>query len=89
VEGAAFSPDGTRVVTASLDKTAQIWDVRLDEGDARTMVCHRRAKPICPQRHRSLAAGTTAGVDVRQLTEEDFRVGDRDEIAAGGELEHD
>jgi WD40 repeat protein len=27
-----FSPDGSRVVTASNDKTAQVWDVRLDEG---------------------------------------------------------
>jgi WD40 repeat protein len=31
VMSAAFSPDGSRVVTAS-DRTAQIWDVRLDEG---------------------------------------------------------
>jgi WD40 repeat protein len=26
VSSAAFSPDGTRVVTASADKTAQVWD---------------------------------------------------------------
>ncbi len=26
---AAYSPDGTRIVTASLDKTARIWDARL------------------------------------------------------------
>jgi WD40 repeat protein len=32
VVSAAFSPDGTRVVTASHDKTARVWDVRLDEG---------------------------------------------------------
>jgi WD40 repeat protein len=29
---AAFSPDGTRVVTASRDKTARVWDVRSDTG---------------------------------------------------------
>ena len=29
---AAFSPDGTRVVTASYDKTARLWDVRPDTG---------------------------------------------------------
>jgi WD40 repeat protein len=32
VWSAAFSPDGTRVVTASSDKTARVWDVRIDEG---------------------------------------------------------
>jgi dipeptidyl aminopeptidase/acylaminoacyl peptidase len=32
VVSAAFSPDGDRVVTASWDKTARVWDVRLDEG---------------------------------------------------------
>ena len=32
VSHAAFSPDGTRVVTASRDGTARIWDVRIDEG---------------------------------------------------------
>jgi WD40 repeat protein len=32
VVGAAFSPDGTRVVTASRDKTARVWDVRTDTG---------------------------------------------------------
>jgi WD40 repeat protein len=29
---AALSPDGTRVVTASRDKTARVWDVGLDLG---------------------------------------------------------
>jgi WD40 repeat protein len=32
VVSAAFSPDGTRVVTASVDKTARVWDVRSDTG---------------------------------------------------------
>src|SRR6476659_4690111 len=27
VQSAAFSPDGSRIVTASWDKTARIWDV--------------------------------------------------------------
>ena len=29
---AAFSPDGTRIVTASGDKTARVWDVPLASG---------------------------------------------------------
>jgi WD40 repeat protein len=32
VVSAAFSPDGSRVVTDSGDKTARVWDIRLDEG---------------------------------------------------------
>jgi len=32
VGGAAFSSGATRVVTASWDQTARIWDVRIDEG---------------------------------------------------------
>jgi len=31
VRSAAFSPDGTRVVTASLDKTARMWEIPLDD----------------------------------------------------------
>jgi WD40 repeat protein len=27
VSSAAFSPDGSRIVTASYDKTARLWDV--------------------------------------------------------------
>jgi WD40 repeat protein len=32
VVSAAFSPDGTRVVTASKDNTARLWDVQPDTG---------------------------------------------------------
>ena len=34
VNSAAFSPDGTRVVTASRDKTARVWDVATGTGIA-------------------------------------------------------
>ena len=33
VESAVFSPDGLRVLTASRDKTARIWDVFRMDGD--------------------------------------------------------
>ena len=33
VSSAAFSPDGTRVVTASRDKTARVWDSATGAGN--------------------------------------------------------
>jgi WD40 repeat protein len=40
VHGAAFSPDGTRIVTASEDKTARIWDAASGRAIA-TLVGHK------------------------------------------------
>ena len=48
VVSAAFSPDGARVVTASADRTARVWDVRwaaLVRGEAlRDRVCREKLK---------------------------------------------
>jgi hypothetical protein len=44
VYGALFSPDGKRIVTASLDKTARIWDVFPD-----TQALVSRAKVAVPR----------------------------------------
>jgi hypothetical protein len=47
VQSAAFSPDGTRIVTASGDKTARIWDVRFATMSAQDLiieVCTRRLR---------------------------------------------
>ena len=38
---AAFSPDGTRVVTASWDKTARVWDVATGTPVARPLLAHQ------------------------------------------------
>jgi WD40 repeat protein len=44
VNSAAFSPDGTHVVTASADKTARLWDTHLQMMPAKALlaeVCMR------------------------------------------------
>jgi WD40 repeat protein len=38
VNSAAFSPDGSRIVTASFDGTARIWDVRLQTMSANDLI---------------------------------------------------
>jgi hypothetical protein len=49
VKSAAFSPDGTRIVTASWDKTARIWDVHFATMSAQGLVveaCARRLRGL-------------------------------------------
>jgi WD40 repeat protein len=36
--GVPFSPDGSRIVTASFDKTARIWDVHLQKMPAQSLL---------------------------------------------------
>jgi WD40 repeat protein len=43
VSSAAFSPDGSRIVTASLDQTARIWDT----ATAKETVGAARARGLC------------------------------------------
>ena len=38
----AFSPDGTRIVTGSQDRTAKVWDARTGDGPARPQGAHGR-----------------------------------------------
>jgi WD40 repeat protein len=45
VVSAAFSPDGSRIVTASWDKTARIWDLRFA-----TMPTKALLGEVCPHR---------------------------------------
>ena len=41
---AAFSPDGSRIVTASADKTARIWDVHLETISAKDLLVEACAR---------------------------------------------
>lgn len=49
INSAAFSPDGSRIVTASYDKTARIWDVHFATMSVKGLlaeVCARRLAAI-------------------------------------------
>ncbi len=50
VSGAAWSPDGTRVITASDDGTARVWEMESGKVIARIMEQCPAAWPICPIR---------------------------------------
>ena len=49
---AAFSPDGTRVVTTSIDQTARVWEILTPVGST------GRAQPIRRHRRRDRSAHT-------------------------------
>ena len=49
VNSAAFSPDGARIVTASSDNTARIWDVQFAMMAAKDLVAE-----VCTRRLRGL-----------------------------------
>jgi WD40 repeat protein len=51
VRSAAFSPDGTRVVTASDDRTAHLWDVRPDTGTLADWVRVAERSPFVLNEH--------------------------------------
>ena len=44
VNSAAFSPDGSRIVTASSDETARIWEARLQTMSAKDLLVQACAR---------------------------------------------
>jgi WD40 repeat protein len=44
VSSVAFGPDGSRIVTASQDNTARIWDVRLQTMSAKDLLAEACAR---------------------------------------------
>jgi WD40 repeat protein len=46
VNAAAFSPDGTRVVTASGDRTARVWCLPIDHGSLEDWRVLARCSPF-------------------------------------------
>ena len=53
VASVSFSPDGTRILTGSYDRTAKVWDARTGTALARTQRAHGRGdeRGVQPGRH--------------------------------------
>jgi WD40 repeat protein len=57
VNSAAFSPDGTRIVTASNDTAARIWDVHIATMSAKVLLAE-----TCAHRLRQDIEGNRCGM---------------------------
>ena len=54
MHSAAFSPDGTRIVTASHDKTARVWDAATGKPIGESLSGHEgyvNSRRVQPRRH--------------------------------------
>ena len=67
VYSAAFSPDGSRIVTVSMDKTARVWDTATWRKEATLVGFLNAANSVAfsPDVQRLATGGTTPGDSVR------------------------